>query len=126
MKTALLHYWLTNMRGGEKVLAALGEMLPEADIFTHAYRPERFGDPPQRPDRRFDVVLLQMTELRRADAGLLRERRLLHPDLLAPRISVSPFPCRFSSRQQESRPPAGLSAVEFVAYLLRSVSRVLW
>ena len=45
MKTALLHYWLTNMRGGEKVLAALGEMLPEADIFTHAYRPERFGEP---------------------------------------------------------------------------------
>ena len=45
MKTALLHYWLTNVRGGEKVLAALGEMLPEADIFTHAYRPERFGEP---------------------------------------------------------------------------------
>lgn len=36
MKTALLHYWLTNVRGGEKVLAALGEMLPEADVFTHA------------------------------------------------------------------------------------------
>ena len=41
MKTALLHYWLTNMRGGEKVLAALGEMLPDADIFTHAYIPEK-------------------------------------------------------------------------------------
>ena len=37
MKAALLHYWLTNVRGGEKVLAALGEMLPEADVFTHAY-----------------------------------------------------------------------------------------
>ena len=37
MKTALLHYWLTNVRGGEKVLAALGEMLPDADVFTHAY-----------------------------------------------------------------------------------------
>ena len=37
MRTALLHYWLTNVRGGEKVLAALGEMLPEADIFTHAF-----------------------------------------------------------------------------------------
>ena len=37
MKTALLHYWLTNMRGGEKVLAALGEMFPEADVFTHAH-----------------------------------------------------------------------------------------
>ena len=44
MKTALLHYWLTNMRGGEKVLAALGEILPEADIFTHAYRPQAFGE----------------------------------------------------------------------------------
>ena len=39
MKTALLHYWLTNVRGGEKVLAALGKMFPEADIFTHAYLP---------------------------------------------------------------------------------------
>ena len=37
MKVALLHYWLTNVRGGEKVLAALGEMLPEADIFTHVF-----------------------------------------------------------------------------------------
>lgn len=41
MKTALLHYWLTNMRGGEKVLAALGKILPDADIFTHAYIPEK-------------------------------------------------------------------------------------
>lgn len=37
MKTALLHYWLTNMRGGEKVLAALGKILPDADVFAHAY-----------------------------------------------------------------------------------------
>ena len=41
MKTALLHYWLTNMRGGEKVLAAMGEMFPAADIFTHAFIPSR-------------------------------------------------------------------------------------
>lgn len=40
MKTALLHYWLTNVRGGEKVLAALGKLFPEADVFTHAYRPD--------------------------------------------------------------------------------------
>ena len=44
MKTALLHYWLTNVRGGEKVLAALGELLPEADVFTHAYLPHPFGE----------------------------------------------------------------------------------
>ena len=33
MKTALLHYWLTNMRGGEKVFAALGEMMTEERDF---------------------------------------------------------------------------------------------
>ncbi len=37
MKTALLHYWLTNRRGGEQVLSALGRLLPEADIYTHAF-----------------------------------------------------------------------------------------
>ena len=37
MKTALLHYWLTNRRGGEQVLSALGELLPGADIYTHAF-----------------------------------------------------------------------------------------
>lgn len=41
MKTALLHYWLTNLRGGEKVLATLGGMFPGADIFTHAHLPSR-------------------------------------------------------------------------------------
>lgn len=44
MRTALLHYWLTNLRGGEKVLAALAAMFPEADIFTHAYMPGMFGE----------------------------------------------------------------------------------
>jgi len=27
MNSAILHYWLTNVRGGEKVVAALGELL---------------------------------------------------------------------------------------------------
>ena len=35
MRTAIVHYWLVNIRGGEKVLAALLEMFPDADIFTH-------------------------------------------------------------------------------------------
>ncbi len=34
-KVALVHYWLLNMRGGEKVLEALCRMYPEADIYTH-------------------------------------------------------------------------------------------
>lgn len=39
MKTALLHYWLTNMRGGENVLLEFCKMFPQADIFTHACNP---------------------------------------------------------------------------------------
>ena len=42
MKVAIIHYWLVNMRGGEKVLEALCELYPQADIFTHVYRPEKF------------------------------------------------------------------------------------
>lgn len=40
MKTALLHYWLTNRRGGEQVLSALCGLLPGADIYTHAFGPK--------------------------------------------------------------------------------------
>lgn len=35
MRVALVHYWLTNMRGGERVVEAFCEMFPEATIFTH-------------------------------------------------------------------------------------------
>jgi len=41
MKTALLHYWLTGMRGGEMVLAELCKLFPQADIYTHAVITDR-------------------------------------------------------------------------------------
>ncbi len=37
MKAAILHYWLTNRRGGEQVLSALGRLLRGADVYTHAF-----------------------------------------------------------------------------------------
>lgn len=40
MKVAIVHYWLVTMRGGEKVVEALCELFPQADIFTHVYDPE--------------------------------------------------------------------------------------
>ena len=40
MRAAIVHYWLLNMRGGEKVLEALCRLLPEADIYTLFYNPE--------------------------------------------------------------------------------------
>ncbi len=40
MCTAIVHYWLLNMRGGEKVVEALCRLLPDADIFTLFYDPD--------------------------------------------------------------------------------------
>jgi glycosyltransferase involved in cell wall biosynthesis len=39
MKTAVVHDWLTGMRGGEKVLSAILELYPEADLFTLIHNP---------------------------------------------------------------------------------------
>jgi glycosyltransferase involved in cell wall biosynthesis len=40
-RTAIVHYWLLNMRGGERVLERLCELLPGADIFTLFYDPDK-------------------------------------------------------------------------------------
>lgn len=39
MKIALVHDWLTGMRGGEKVLEIFCELFPTADIFTLLHKP---------------------------------------------------------------------------------------
>lgn len=41
MKVALIHDWLTGMRGGEKCLDVFCELFPEADIFTLIHVPGR-------------------------------------------------------------------------------------
>ncbi len=41
MKTAIVHYWLIGMRGGERVLEEMSKLYPDADIFTHVYDPAR-------------------------------------------------------------------------------------
>ena len=44
MRTAIVHYWLLGMRGGEKVVEALCRMLPDADIFTLFYDPAQVSE----------------------------------------------------------------------------------
>lgn len=44
MRVAIIHYWLVNLRGGEKVIESLCEIFPEADIFTHVYDEKAFKD----------------------------------------------------------------------------------
>lgn len=41
MRVAIVHYWLVTMRGGEKVVAELCRLWPDADLFTHVIVPEK-------------------------------------------------------------------------------------
>ena len=43
MKAALIHDWLTGMRGGEKCLEAFCELFPNADLYTLVYEPNRIS-----------------------------------------------------------------------------------
>lgn len=44
MRVALVHDWLTGMRGGERVLEALCALFPDADLYTLVAFPERLSD----------------------------------------------------------------------------------
>lgn len=41
MRCAIVHYWLLGMRGGEKTVEELCRILPQPDIFTLFYEPDR-------------------------------------------------------------------------------------
>jgi glycosyltransferase involved in cell wall biosynthesis len=43
MRIAIVHYWLTGMRGGERVIEELCKIYPTADIFTHVYDPQEIS-----------------------------------------------------------------------------------
>ena len=43
-RVAIVHYWLVNMRGGEKVIESLCRMFPQADIITHVVVPDALSD----------------------------------------------------------------------------------
>jgi glycosyltransferase involved in cell wall biosynthesis len=48
MKVALVHDWLTGMRGGEKCLEVFCEIFPDADLYTLVYEPHGVSPPIQR------------------------------------------------------------------------------
>jgi glycosyltransferase involved in cell wall biosynthesis len=67
MRAAIIHYWLLNRRGGEKVLDGLCRLLPDADIFT------LFCDPATLSDevRRHRITTSFLNPLRRGHRSLL-------------------------------------------------------
>jgi glycosyltransferase involved in cell wall biosynthesis len=55
-KVALVHDWLFHMRGGEKVLEAIAELFPDAEIYTLFLRKEKLS--PSLQTHRFHVSIL--------------------------------------------------------------------
>ncbi|MDQ5944282.1 MAG: hypothetical protein QG658_349 [Patescibacteria group bacterium] len=43
LRVAVVHDWLTNLAGAEKVVIEVLKIFPQADIYTSVYRPEAFG-----------------------------------------------------------------------------------
>lgn len=60
MKVAIVHYWLVNFRGGEKVLEALCEIYPEADVYTHIYDPSKFQNSVIRQHKIFQSFISKL------------------------------------------------------------------
>jgi len=67
MRTAIVHYWLLGMRGGEKVVEALCRMLPDADLFTLFYDPAQVSE----TIRSRKVTVSYLNPLRRFHRSLL-------------------------------------------------------
>ena len=57
LRVAIIHHWLVTQRGGEHVLAALCEIFPNADIFTHVYDPASIS--PAIRQRRVNTSFIQ-------------------------------------------------------------------
>ncbi|MBY6069066.1 glycosyltransferase [Leisingera aquaemixtae] len=64
MKVAIIHYWLVGMRGGEKVLEAICDLYPQADIFTHVAIRENLSEKLRR-HRIFETFIARLPMARR-------------------------------------------------------------
>ncbi|HTS26832.1 MAG TPA: glycosyltransferase [Bryobacteraceae bacterium] len=67
MRAAIIHYWLLNRRGGEKVVDALCRLLPTADVFTLFLDPRTLSPELQR----HKITTSFLNPLRRAYRSLL-------------------------------------------------------
>ena len=64
MRVALIHDWLTGMRGGEKVLEVLCDLYPDADLFTLFH--DRGSVSPRIERHRIETSFVQWLPLARA------------------------------------------------------------
>lgn len=119
MRVAIIHYWLVGMRGGEKVIEALGRMYPEADIFTHVVVPEVLSEELRRHTIRTSFI----AKLPRA-ARMYKSYLPLMP-LALEQLDLSGYDLIISS---ESGPAKGIIPPEGAVHLCycHSPMRYIW
>lgn len=119
MRVAIIHYWLVGMRGGEKVIEALGRMYPEADIFTHVVVPEALSEDLRRHTIRTSFI----AKLPRA-ARIYKSYLPLMP-LALEQLDLSGYDLIISS---ESGPAKGIIPPEGAVHLCycHSPMRYIW
>jgi glycosyltransferase involved in cell wall biosynthesis len=119
MRVALVHYWLVNRRGGERVLEALAEMFPQADIFTLLCDPQTLS--PQVRSHRIATSFLDRIPLAR------RHRRKLLPlfPLAVEQFRLPDYDLVISS---ESGPAKGVITSSHTCHICycHSPMRYLW
>ncbi len=119
LRVALVHYWLVGCAGGEKVLGALAEMFPQADLFALVADPATL--PPALRDRKLTTSFLQhLPGSRRWHRHFLA----LHPFALE-QLDVSGYDLIISS---ESGPAKGVLAPSSTCHICycHSPMRYLW
>src|SRR5215831_4209660 len=63
LRVAIVHYWLVNRRGGERVVEAMARVFPKADLFSLLVNPEKLS--PALRHRSIHTSLVQKLPLNR-------------------------------------------------------------
>lgn len=118
-RVAIVHYWLTGMRGGESVLEEIVRLYPQADIFTHVVERDKISE------------LLRSRPITETAVGRMPLARKLYPKYLSfmPRaleeLDLSAYDLVISS---ESGPAKGVIVRPDAAHVCycHSPMRYIW
>ena len=118
MRVAIVHDWLTGMRGGERVLEAMLELYPDADIFTLVHAPGSVS-------QRIEANRIRTSFLQRLPGALTHWRHYLPLFPLAvERLDVSAYDLVLSSSHcaaKAVRPGNGATHVSYCHTPMRYV-----
>src|SRR5262249_21323200 len=119
LRVAIVHYWLVNRRGGERVVEAMARIFPKADLFSLVVDPEKLS-PTLRDRRIYTSVVQKFTANRRWYRHLLP----IYPMLLE-QFDLSQYDLVLSS---ESGPAKGVLTGSNTCHVCfcHSPMRYLW